>query len=75
MPAWTAPNLVPRAAKPFMPNSYSLTLSCADRPGIVAAVVAFLAGHHANILASQQYNARIEGRVLVNRSKTVVFHD
>lgn len=58
-----------------MPNSYSLTLSCADRPGIVAAVVGFLAGHHANILASQQYNVRIEDRVLVNRSKTVVFHD
>ena len=45
-----------------MPDSYSLTLSCIDRPGIVAAVAGFLASHHANILESQQYNDRIEDR-------------
>ncbi|MDM7956922.1 formyltetrahydrofolate deformylase [Blastomonas sp.] len=51
-----------------MTDSYSLTLSCADRPGIVAAVAGFLAGHHANILESQQYNDRIEDRFFMRVS-------
>jgi formyltetrahydrofolate deformylase len=51
-----------------MPDSYSLTLSCADQPGIVAAVAGFLAGNHANILESQQYNDRIEDRFFMRVS-------
>ena len=51
-----------------MPQSYSLTLSCVDRPGIVAAVAGFLASHHANILESQQYNDRIEDRFFMRVS-------
>ena len=51
-----------------MTDSYSLTLSCADRPGIVAAVAGFLAGHRANILESQQYNDRIGERFFMRVS-------
>jgi formyltetrahydrofolate deformylase len=51
-----------------MTDSYSLTLSCADRPGIVAAVAGFLAGHQANILESQQYNDRIGDRFFMRVS-------
>lgn len=51
-----------------MTDSYSLTLSCADRPGIVAAVAGFLAAHRANILESQQYNDRIQDRFFMRVS-------
>jgi formyltetrahydrofolate deformylase len=37
-------------------SPYVLTLSCADRPGIVAAVAGTLAGNGANILEAQQFN-------------------
>ena len=36
--------------------SYVLTLSCADRPGIVAAVSTYLFDQGCNILDAQQYN-------------------
>jgi formyltetrahydrofolate deformylase len=35
---------------------YTLTLSCPDRPGLVAAVSSFLANNGCNILESQQFN-------------------
>ncbi len=38
------------------PNRLILTLSCADRPGLVADVARLLADHGGNILDSQQYN-------------------
>jgi formyltetrahydrofolate deformylase len=41
---------------------YVLTLSCPDRPGIVAAVSGLLAEHGCNILESQQYGDRDTGR-------------
>jgi formyltetrahydrofolate deformylase len=41
---------------------YVLTLSCPDRPGIVAAVSGVLAQRGANILESQQYGDRDTGR-------------
>jgi formyltetrahydrofolate deformylase len=41
---------------------YVLTLSCPDRPGIVAAVSGVLAERGANILESQQYGDRDTGR-------------
>jgi formyltetrahydrofolate deformylase len=41
--------------KPPMPSDYILTLSCEDRPGIVAAVTTELAGLGANIAESNQF--------------------
>jgi formyltetrahydrofolate deformylase len=43
-------------------REYVLTLSCPDKPGIVYAVSSFLVQHSANILASQQYGERPDGR-------------
>jgi formyltetrahydrofolate deformylase len=37
-------------------NPHILTLSCDDRPGLVAAVTGFLADQRCNILESQQFN-------------------
>ncbi|GAA2111499.1 formyltetrahydrofolate deformylase [Actinomadura alba] len=45
-----------------MSAEYVLTLSCPDRPGIVAAVSGLLAEHGCNILESQQYGDRDTGR-------------
>jgi formyltetrahydrofolate deformylase len=39
-----------------MSDPHILTLACPDRPGLVAAVSGFLAGHRCNILESQQFN-------------------
>lgn len=39
-----------------MSHKYVLTLSCPDRPGLVAAVAGFLADSGGNIVDSQQYN-------------------
>ena len=41
-----------------MVTRYTLTLSCPDAPGLVAAVSGFLANHGCNILESQQFNDR-----------------
>lgn len=41
-----------------MESHYTLTLSCADGPGLVAAVSGFLANNSCNILESQQFNDR-----------------
>ncbi len=45
-----------------MANPYILTLSCKDRPGLVAAVSSFLAENNCNILESQQFNDRDNDR-------------
>ena len=37
-------------------HQFVLTLSCADRPGIVSAVSTFLAHNGQNILDAQQFN-------------------
>lgn len=39
-------------------SEFTLTLSCVDRPGIVAAVASYLVEHGANILESQQFDDR-----------------
>jgi len=39
-----------------MANTHILTLTCPDRPGLVADVAGFLAAHGGNILDSQQFN-------------------
>ncbi|GII03765.1 formyltetrahydrofolate deformylase [Planobispora takensis] len=41
---------------------YVLTLSCPDRPGVVAAVSGLLAGQGCNIIESQQFGDRDAGR-------------
>ena len=41
---------------------FILTLSCADRPGLVAAVASMLAGEGCNVLDAQQYNDQATGR-------------
>jgi formyltetrahydrofolate deformylase len=43
-------------------NPHILTLSCDDRPGVVAAVTGFLAGKRCNILESQQFNDTEDGQ-------------
>ena len=45
-----------------MGNPFILTLSCKDRPGLVASVSGFLAENHCNILESQQFNDRENDR-------------
>ena len=45
-----------------MTTRYTLTLSCPDAPGLVAAVSGFLANHSCNILESQQFNDRDEAK-------------
>ncbi|MEU0571932.1 formyltetrahydrofolate deformylase [Nonomuraea sp. NPDC005983] len=44
------------------PAEYVLTLSCPDRPGVVAAVSGLLAGRGCNIIESQQFGDRIGQR-------------
>jgi formyltetrahydrofolate deformylase len=52
----------PIASSPQIPVSdYVLTLSCPDRPGIVRAVVSFIADHDGNIVESQQFGDRAGG--------------
>lgn len=43
-------------------GSHILTLTCADRPGIVAAVTHFLAEQGGNILEAQQFDDLVTGR-------------
>jgi formyltetrahydrofolate deformylase len=53
---------VTETAAPSPRTSYNLTLSCADRPGIVAAVAGVLAEAGCNIVDSQQYGNPASGR-------------
>ena len=43
-------------------NAHILTLSCADRPGLVAAIAGLIADHDGNILESQQFDDLESGR-------------
>jgi formyltetrahydrofolate deformylase len=45
-----------------MATSHTLTLSCPDRPGLVANVGRFLADNGGNIMDAQQFNDRLSGR-------------
>ena len=53
-----------------MSDKYILTFSCIDHPGIVAAVVTYLARHGANIVEAQQFEDAETGRFFMR----VVFH-
>jgi len=52
-------------------TEYVLTLSCPDRPGIVAAVSGLLAEHGGNIVESQQYGDPGTGRFFMRVQFTV----
>jgi formyltetrahydrofolate deformylase len=52
-------------------TEYVLTLSCPDRPGIVAAVSGLLAGRGGNIVESQQYGDPVTGRFFMRVQFTV----
>jgi formyltetrahydrofolate deformylase len=52
-------------------TEYVLTLSCADRPGIVAAVSGLLARRGGNIVESQQYGDRVTGRFFMRVQFTI----
>ena len=55
--AFTLSDAHSHAGTPLMPNAqYVLTLSCADKPGIVAAVTTHLFNKQCNILDAQQYD-------------------
>lgn len=45
-----------------MTDRYILTLSCDDRPGLVAAVAGSLAAHRGNIVEAQQFDEQTTGR-------------
>jgi formyltetrahydrofolate deformylase len=47
----------PSEAMPLSSTQYILTLSCPNRPGIVAAVAGFLFEHGCNILDAQQFDS------------------
>jgi formyltetrahydrofolate deformylase len=53
-----------------MPADFVLTLSCADRPGIVAAVTTELAALHANIAESNQFWDRETGTFFMRLAVT-----
>jgi formyltetrahydrofolate deformylase len=55
-------NEIAKNGRPDMTNPHILTLSCDDRPGIVAGVTGFLAGEKCNILESQQFNDTEDGQ-------------
>jgi formyltetrahydrofolate deformylase len=46
-----------------------LLIRCADRPGVVAAVSGFLAGHGANIISLDQHSTTISGGVFFQRTE------
>src|SRR4051794_37802889 len=48
--------------KRIMPNAHILTLSCQDRPGLVAAVAGLLFESGGNILEAQQFDDVETGR-------------
>ena len=58
-----------------MSNAFVLTVSCVDRPGIVAAMVGLLASRGGNILESQQFDDLESGRFFMRIVFTMPGHD
>ena len=51
------------AATALVPGpEYVLTVSCADRPGLIRAVAGFLVDHDANVIESKQFDDRQTGK-------------
>ena len=51
------------AATALVPGTeYVLTVSCADRPGLIRAVAGFLVDHDANVIESKQFDDRQTGK-------------
>ena len=51
------------AATALVPGTkYVLTVSCADRPGLIHAVAGFLVDHDANVIESKQFDDRQTGK-------------
>lgn len=59
--AGTLTDVTASAAAPVTGTSWVLSLSCPDRPGIVAAVAGLLAEHGGNITESQQFGDPLSG--------------
>jgi len=57
-----------------VPQSFILTLSCPQRPGIVHAVTAFLFGHGCDIVEHQQFDDPIRGALFL-RTEVVTARD
>jgi formyltetrahydrofolate deformylase len=50
------------ASKPAPGTEHVLTVSCADRPGLVHAISGFLVDHDANVIESKQFDDRQVGK-------------
>ena len=57
-----------------MAQTFILTLSCPQRPGIVHAVTAFLFGHGCDIVEHQQFDDAIRGALFL-RTEVVTAGD
>ena len=51
-----------------MSRPFTLTLSCAERPGIVHAVSSFLFEHGCDIVEHQQFDDNVGGRLFLRTS-------
>src|SRR5262249_44829273 len=65
------PGGVPLSRSAVQPAEYVLTLSCPDRPGIVAAVSGLLAARGGNIVESQQYGDPVACRFFMRVQFTI----
>ena len=57
-----------------MPSTFALTLSCIDRPGIVARISSELLNYGCNVLESQQFNDTVTDKFFM-RVRFVLFED
>jgi len=53
---------LPHVAQPSSPTEYVLTISCPDRPGLVADVTRYIFESGGNIVESQQFEDRLTTR-------------
>jgi formyltetrahydrofolate deformylase len=60
------------SASPSGHSPYILTVSCTDRPGLVAAVTGCLAQHGANIVEAQQFDDQLTGHFFMRIAFTLV---
>jgi len=58
-----------------MTETFTLRLSCEDRPGLVAKVAGFLSGKGGNIIEAQQFDDRLTGRFFMRVVFEIGSHD